>query len=62
MIALVVVTLLTYRGAKVNNIVEDVAHAADMNGAFASQLVGSLLSRSATPRTCGSRRCSSGST
>jgi Fe-S oxidoreductase len=43
MIALVVVTLLVYRGAKVNNIAETVDHLNDMDGAFASQLVGSWL-------------------
>ena len=43
MILLVVVTLLTYRGAKVNNILGDELHGADMNGAFASQLVGGWL-------------------
>lgn len=42
MIFLVVATLLTYRGAKVNNIVGTV-HAEDMNGAFASAWVGGLL-------------------
>jgi Fe-S oxidoreductase len=43
MILLVVVTLLTYRGAKVNNIAETVDHLNDMNGAFASQVVGGWL-------------------
>ena len=42
MIFLVVVTLLTYRGAKVNNII-DTIHAEDMNGAFASNIVGGWL-------------------
>jgi len=44
MIFLVVVTLLTYRGAKVNNIAGDPIHANDMNGAFASATVGGWLS------------------
>ena len=43
MIFLVVVTLLTYRGAKVNNIAGDAVHGSDMNGAFASGLVGTWL-------------------
>ena len=43
MILLVVVTLLTYRGAKVNNII-DTIHSQDMNGAFASNIVGGWLS------------------
>ena len=42
MIFLVVFTLLTYRGAKVNNIV-GTEHAETMNGAFASQTVGTWL-------------------
>lgn len=43
MILLVVVTLLMYRGAKVNNIVGSEVHSEDMNGAFASSWVGALL-------------------
>ncbi len=43
MIFLVVFTLLTYRGAKVNNIIESAEHALDMEGAFASKWVGGLL-------------------
>ena len=43
MILLVVVTLLTYRGAKVNNIAGNPLHDGDMNGAFASGLVGGWL-------------------
>jgi hypothetical protein len=43
MIFLVVATLLTYRGAKVNNIADSVEHALDMEGAFASQVVGGWL-------------------
>ena len=43
MIFLVVLTLLTYRGAKVNNIIGNPVHADDMNGAFASALVGGWL-------------------
>jgi len=43
MIFLVVVTLLAYRGAKVNNIAGDPVHANDMNGAFASATVGGWL-------------------
>ena len=42
MILLVVVTLLMYRGAKVNNII-DTIHSEEMNGAFASNLVGGWL-------------------
>ncbi len=43
MIFLVVVTLLTYRGAKVNNIAETVDHAGSMDGAFASNIVSGWL-------------------
>lgn len=43
MIFLVVFTLLTYRAAKVNNIVESAEHALDMEGAFASKWVAGLL-------------------
>lgn len=42
MILLVVVTLLMYRGAKTNTII-DTIYGNDMNGAFASQLVGTWL-------------------
>ena len=42
MIFLVVATLLTYRGAKINNIV-GTEHANDMDGAFASAWVGGFL-------------------
>ena len=44
MILLVVVTLLVYRGAKVNNIANTIEHAGDMDGAFASRIVGAWLS------------------
>ena len=43
MIFLVVFTLITYRAAKVNNIMESVEHALDMEGAFASAWVAGLL-------------------
>jgi Fe-S oxidoreductase len=43
MIFLVVFTLLMYRGAKVVNIADVAEHANDMNGAFASVFLGSLL-------------------
>ena len=43
MIFLVVVTLLVYRGAKVQNISEVTDHLNDMNGAFASQFMGGLI-------------------
>ena len=62
MIFLVVATLLTYRGAKVNNIADTVEHAADMNGAFASQDRRLVARPRWRTRTCGSRRSSSGST
>ncbi len=42
MIFLVVATLLTYRGAKTNTII-DTIYAMDMNGAFASSIVGGWL-------------------
>jgi Fe-S oxidoreductase len=43
MIFLVVFTLITYRAAKVNNIVDSVEHALDMEGAFASKWAAGLL-------------------
>ena len=43
MIFLVVFTLITYRAAKVNNIVDSAEHALDMEGAFASKWAAGLL-------------------